>query len=341
MSSAAMNTTVRRSTDKGLSRLKRAMDSNQNPLSPSEIDFVRTSCRILDIDSEEMVNRIGKRALEKGNGQVRKVMAVIRAQLDDLGNRVEVHRRATPTPAFSMRTYDDMDAPARSLAHLQVCAKGLRDAIVGGFSKGIKDAKIVLENALEDFKVTIARTGEAARWKQGVADEWYDKGKEVCGSLLEESVGAQREAEEREGAETRVRLMESQCKELESLADQVEKQAVTETEPEPLIELEEEMEYKKDNMVSLAQALKETIPAEFKERAQQAIRDSAKIAEEGKCRLGDLRARLEFRSLDSEAGSYKGPVGPVAEAGPGNHLPTGAPERGSGTRRAAPRPPMT
>jgi hypothetical protein len=125
--------------------------------------------------------------------------------------------------------------------------------------------------------------------------------------------------------------MESQCEELESLADQVEKQAVTETEPEPLIELEEEMEYKKDNVVSLAQVLKETIPAEFKERAQQAIRDSAKIAEEGKRRLGDLRAQLEFRSLDSEASSYKGPVGPTAEAGPGNRLPTGALEGGRRT----------
>ncbi len=112
-----------------------------------------------------------------------------------------------------------MDAPARSLAHLQVCAKGLRDAMVGGFSKGIKVAKIALENTLEDFKVTVARTREAARWKRGVADEWYDKGKEVCGNLLEESVGALREAEEREGAETRIRLMESHCEELESLAD--------------------------------------------------------------------------------------------------------------------------
>jgi hypothetical protein len=64
---------------------------------------------------------------------------------------VEAHRRATPTPALSTRTYGDMDAPARSLAHLQVCAKGLRDAMVGGFSKGIKVAKIALENALEDF----------------------------------------------------------------------------------------------------------------------------------------------------------------------------------------------
>jgi hypothetical protein len=185
-----------------------------------------------------MVDVIGRKALEKGNRQVRRVMAAIIAQLDELGKRVEAHRRATPTPAFSTRTWDDMDALARSLVHLQVCAKGVRDATVGGFSKGIKVAKIALENALEDFKVTVARTGEAARWKQSVADEWYDKGKEVYGSLLEESVGALQEAEEREGAETRVRLMESHCEELESLADQVEKQAVTETEPEPLIELE-------------------------------------------------------------------------------------------------------
>ncbi len=161
-----------------------------------------------------------------------------------------------------------------------------------------------------------------------MADEWYNKGKEVCGTLLEESVGALQEAEAREGAEAKVRLMESQCEELESLANQVEKQAATETKTEPLIELEEELEYKKGNMASLAQTLKETIPAEFKERAQQAIRDSAKIAEEGKRRLGDLRARLEFRSADSEAGSYKGPVGLVVEAGPGNHLPAEAPERG-------------
>jgi hypothetical protein len=62
--------------------------------------------------------------------------------------------------------------------------------------------------------------------------------------------------------------MECHCEELESLANQVEKQAVNETEPEPLIELQEEMEYKKDNVVSLVQTLKDTILVEFKERAQ-------------------------------------------------------------------------
>jgi hypothetical protein len=69
------------------------------------------------------------------------------------------------------------------------------------------------------------------------------------------------------------------------------------------------MEYKKDNVVSMAQALWETIPAEFKERAQRVVRDSAKLAEEGKRWLGDLWAWLEFSSADSEADSYKRPTG--------------------------------
>jgi hypothetical protein len=79
-----------------------------------------------------------------------------------------------------------MDAPGRSLAYLQTCAKGLRDTIVGGFSKGIKVVRIVLENAIGDFKVALARTGEACKWRPCVADEWYIKGEEVCGNLLEE-----------------------------------------------------------------------------------------------------------------------------------------------------------
>jgi hypothetical protein len=86
------------------------------------------------------------------------------------------------------------------------------------------------------------------------------------------------------------------------------------------------MEHKKGNVASLGQSLKETIPVEFKERAQQAIQDSVKIAEEGKCWLGHLQARLEFRSADSEAGSYKGPIGLGAAADPRRQLLGGAPE---------------
>jgi hypothetical protein len=146
------------------------------------------------------------------------VMVSICTQLDDLGNRVENHKRATPTPAFATRAYDDMDAPGRSLAHLQTCVRGLRDAIVGGFSKGIKVAKIAVENAREDFKVTTARTAVACKWRHGVAEEWYAKGEEVCGDLLEDAEKALKEAEEREAAESRVRIMENECEDLASLA---------------------------------------------------------------------------------------------------------------------------
>jgi hypothetical protein len=69
----------------------------------------------------------------------------------------------------------------------------------------------------------------------------------------------------------------------------------------------------------LGRSLKETIPAEFKERAQQAVQDSIKIVEEGKRYLGHVRARLEFLSADSESGSYKGPAG--AEAGAWRQAP--------------------
>jgi MoaA/NifB/PqqE/SkfB family radical SAM enzyme len=125
------------------------------------------------------------------------------------------------------------------------------------------------------------RSGEAAGWKQSVSDSWLEKGKEVCRTLLEEAVEAIREAEEREGAETRVRLMESHCKELEDLTDKVEKRAVSETETEPLIKLAEEIEYRRDNVVNLAQMLKEDIPNEFKECVQRALQESAKMAKEG------------------------------------------------------------
>ncbi len=94
----------------------------------------------------------------------------------------------------------------------------------------------------------------------------------------------------------------------------MEKQAASETEPEPLIELGEEIKYKRDNVVNLGQMLKGNMPNEFKEGPQRALQDSAKMAKEWQCKLGDLRACLEFRSFDSEAGSYRGPAPSAAEA---------------------------
>ncbi len=100
--------------------------------------------------------------------------------------------------------------------------------------------------------------------------------------------------------------MESQCEELEDLTDKVEKHAGSETEAEPFIEIAEEIKYRRDNVVNLAQMLKGDIPDEFKEHVQRALQKSAKMAKEGQCKLGDRKACLEFRSFDSEAGSYRG-----------------------------------
>jgi hypothetical protein len=141
-----------------------------------------------------LINRIAKKAVEKGAGQAKRVMASIRSQLDDPGKRAENHKRLTPTSAFATRTYDDMDVPARSLAHLQACVRGLREATVGGYSKGIKMAKITVENTVGDFKATVARTGNMCKWRHGVAEEWNAKGEEVCGDLLEEAEQALKEA---------------------------------------------------------------------------------------------------------------------------------------------------
>jgi hypothetical protein len=69
------------------------------------------------------------------------------------------------------------------------------------------------------------------------------------------------------------------------------------------------MEQRKDTVEDLGRALKETVPAELKERVEQAIQDSVKIAEKGKRYVDHVRARLEFISKDSESGSYKGPTG--------------------------------
>jgi hypothetical protein len=243
-------------------------------------------------------------------------MASIHAQLDDLGARAENHKRPTPTPALATRTYDGMDAPARSLAHLQGCAKGLRDATVGGYSRRIKVAKIAMENAIGDFKATITRTQEASRWKHGVAEERHAKGEDVCGNIMEEAAEALKEAEAREAAEAKVRIMEDQCEELANLTEQAGKQTVAEAETEHLIELEEEMAQRKDAVEGLSRSLKGTILAEFKERAEQAVQDSIKMVEEGKRYVGHVRARLEFLRADSESWSYKGPTGTGVAAEP-------------------------
>jgi hypothetical protein len=168
------------------------------------VEFVRTSCHILGINSEVTMKTIVKKAKEKGENQPRRVMASLRAHLEELGARVEKHKRPTPTPALAPRMYDSMGAPARSLAHLQRCANGLREAMEGEYSRGIKTTRIATENAIADFKATIARVEEASKWKRGVADNWYSKGEEICGGLMEEAADVLKRAEAKEEAEARI-----------------------------------------------------------------------------------------------------------------------------------------
>ncbi len=145
-----------------------------------------------------------------------------------------------------------------------------------------------------------------ASGSRGVADNWYAKAEEICGDLIEEGAEALKRAEAREEAEAKIRIMEDQCDELAGLTEQAGKQIPSEAETELLIDLEEEIEQRKDTVEDLGWALKETIPAELKERVEQAIQDSVKIAEKGKRYVDHVRARLD---KDSESGSYKGPTG--------------------------------
>jgi hypothetical protein len=103
--------------------------------------------------------------------------------------------------------------------------------------------------------------------------------------VLKEATEAMRRAEEREGDEVRVRLMETNQDKLISLADKVEKQTAEEREPGPLIELGKEIEFRRDNVASIARMLKGNIHKELKERAQRALEKSVKVAKEGQQRL--------------------------------------------------------
>jgi hypothetical protein len=66
---------MKKSRDLGLDHVKRALANKEIPLSKPELDFVRTSCRILDINSEDMIKSIMTRAIDKGGNQPKRVMA--------------------------------------------------------------------------------------------------------------------------------------------------------------------------------------------------------------------------------------------------------------------------
>jgi hypothetical protein len=147
----------------------------------------------------------------KDNGikQPRKVMEYLQSRLKELADRVEKHKRPTPNPAASTRAANSMGAPARSLGNLVGCAEALKEAIKGQYSKGIRTAIKAMENAKADYKATTDRMAEACRWKAETTNGWVNKGELACGNLLERAEAALKEAEEKEEAEMKIRIMES------------------------------------------------------------------------------------------------------------------------------------
>jgi hypothetical protein len=121
-------TAVKRSKDAALEHVRKALYTKGNLLTKTEMAFIRTPiCHIFGINSETTMKIIVKKAKEKGENQPRRVLTSLHAQLEELGARVERHKRPTPTPAFNTRTLDSM--AARSLRHLQSCVNGLREAM--------------------------------------------------------------------------------------------------------------------------------------------------------------------------------------------------------------------
>ncbi len=98
------------------------------------------------------------------------------------------------------------------------CAEALKEATKGQYSKGIRAAIKAMENAKLDYKATIDRVVEASKWKEETNNGWISKGELACGDLMEKAEEALKEAEEREEAEAKIRIMEGQCEELADLA---------------------------------------------------------------------------------------------------------------------------
>ncbi len=321
-----------------------------------EMSFIRTSCQILGLDSLAMVRLIQKEVEDNKMKQPRKVMEHLQARLRELADRVEKHKRPTPNPAGCTRTGNPMGASAHSLANLTGCA----EAVAAQYSKGIKAGMKAMENAKLDYKNTIDRLAKACRWKTGTTDDWTRRGEMVCGDLLQKAEVALKEAEEREEAEAKIRIMETQCEELANLTVQTGKQIPAEAEVKVLEELEEEMDHREEMVEALGQALKDAVPESLKDRMEEAMRESNAAATKGRRYVDHVRARLDF-SKDSESSSSKAAavaapggwqtaaeeLGEELEVGPEDEesgRPTGGLETGggpgretAGTRGTAPR----
>jgi hypothetical protein len=57
---------------------------------------------------------------------------------------------------------------------------------------------------MEDFRVTLERTGMAASWDESALNEWIEKGRAMCGGVLEEATITLEKAEAIQAEEARV-----------------------------------------------------------------------------------------------------------------------------------------
>jgi hypothetical protein len=240
--------------------------------------------------------------------QPRKVMEYLQTRLKELADRVEKHKRPTPNPAGCTRAGNPMGSSVRSLGNLVGCAEALKEAMVAQYSKGIRAGIKAMENAKLDYKNTIDQLAEAYKWKAETTNGWVYKGEVACGDLLEKAEAALREAEKREEAEAKIRIMETQCEELANLTVQAGKQVPAEAEAEVLEELEEEMDHREEMVEALGQALKDTVPESLKDRVEEALKESVAVAAKGRRYVDHVRARLDF-SKDSESSSSKAAAG--------------------------------
>jgi hypothetical protein len=237
MARGSSKTVVKRSRDEALEHVKTALRTNCCLFTKQEMSFIRTSCQILGLDGNTMIRSIQSEVTDNEMKQPRKVMEYLQARLRELADRVEKHKRPTPNPAGCTRAANPMGASARSLGNLVGCTEALKEAMAAQYSKGIRAGMKAMENARLDYKTTIDRLAEACKWKAETTNSWINKGEVACGNLLERAEAALKEAEEKEEAEAKVRIMETQCEELANLAVQAGKQVPAEAETEVLEEL--------------------------------------------------------------------------------------------------------
>jgi hypothetical protein len=256
MGRGSSRTVVKKSRDEALEHIKIALRTNCCLFTRQEMSFIRTSCQILGLDGNAMIKSIQNEVKDNGMKQPGKVMEYLQTRLRELADRVEKHKRPTPNPAGCTRAANSMGAPARSLGNLVGCAEVLKEAMEERYSKGIRAGMKAMENAKRDYKATIDRLAEACKWKAETTNGWIDKGEVACGNLLERAEAALKEAEEKEEAEAKIRIMETQCEELVNLAVQAGKQVPAEAEAEVLEELEEEMDHREGMVGDLGRALR-------------------------------------------------------------------------------------